>query len=75
MYSYYAKGKLESKLLHHRRGLAGRITANLDGVVVDKAYQIPDAELLRCLPAVEEEGFAWRFQRHQCGRPISLPAI
>ena len=33
-------------LIHHEGIGQGRITANLEGVIVDKAYQIPDAEAL-----------------------------
>jgi cysteine synthase A len=58
MYSYYAKGKLESEGSSITEGIGqGRVTANLDGVVVDKAYQIPDAEALEVVyRLLDEEG-------------------
>ncbi len=47
IYSYYATGKLEAQGSSITEGIGqGRITANLEGVTVDKAYQIPDAEAL-----------------------------
>ncbi len=47
IYSYYAAGKLEAKGSSITEGIGqGRITANLEGVAVDRAYQIPDAEAL-----------------------------
>jgi cysteine synthase A len=48
MYSYYANGELKAEGSSITEGIGqGRITANLDGVVVDKAYQIPDSEVMR----------------------------
>src|SRR6516164_11745941 len=47
IYSYYAEGKLEAQGSSITEGIGqGRITANLEGVVVDRAYQIHDAEAL-----------------------------
>jgi len=47
IYSYYATGKLEAQGTSITEGIGqGRITANLEGVIVDRAYQIPDAEAL-----------------------------
>jgi len=47
IYSYYAMGKLEAQGSSITEGIGqGRITANLEGVTVDRAYQIPDAEAL-----------------------------
>ena len=47
IYGYYANGKLEAQGSSITEGIGqGRITANLEGVSVDKAYQIPDGEAL-----------------------------
>jgi cysteine synthase len=47
MFSYYTKGKLESEGSSITEGIGqGRITANLEGVAVDKAYRIEDSEAL-----------------------------
>lgn len=48
LYSYYTTGELKAEGSSITEGIGqGRITANLEGVVVDKAYLIPDAEALR----------------------------
>jgi cysteine synthase A len=45
LYSYYTTGELKSEGSSITEGIGqGRVTANLEGVVVDKAYQIPDSE-------------------------------
>jgi cysteine synthase A len=47
LYNYYAHGELKSAGNSITEGIGqGRITANLEGVVVDKAYRIPDSEAL-----------------------------
>ncbi len=47
IYNYYANGELKAEGSSITEGIGqGRITANLEGVAVDKAYQIPDAEVL-----------------------------
>jgi cysteine synthase A len=47
LYSYYTTGELKSSGNSITEGIGqGRITANLQGVVVDRAYQIPDSEAL-----------------------------
>ena len=47
IFSYYAKGRLEAEGSSITEGIGqGRITANLEGISVDKAYKIPDAEAL-----------------------------
>ncbi len=47
LYSYYSSGELKSSGGSITEGIGqGRITANLEGVVVDRAYQIPDSEAL-----------------------------
>jgi len=45
LYSYYTTGELKSEGSSITEGIGqGRITKNLEGLQVDKAYQIPDAE-------------------------------
>ena len=58
LYSYYTTGKLASEGSSITEGIGqGRITANLEGVVVDRAYRIDDAEALGIVfRLVEEEG-------------------
>ncbi|MDC9824254.1 cysteine synthase A [Devosia sp. ZB163] len=47
LFSYYTTGELRSSGNSITEGIGqGRITANLEGVVVDRAYQIPDSEAL-----------------------------
>jgi cysteine synthase len=47
IYSYYAHGELKAEGSSITEGIGqGRITANLQGAQVDKAYQIPDTEAL-----------------------------
>lgn len=47
LYSYYTSGQLKSEGTSITEGIGqGRITANLEGITVDKAYQIPDDESL-----------------------------
>ena len=48
MYQYYKNGTLESEGNSVTEGIGqGRITANLEGAVVDRAYQIDDTEALQ----------------------------
>ncbi len=58
IYNYYAKGELRAEGSSITEGIGqGRITANLEGVAVDKAYQIPDAEMLEAVyRLLSEEG-------------------
>jgi cysteine synthase A len=50
LYSYYTAGELKSEGTSISEGIGqGRITANLEGVVVDRAYQVADAEWLPVL--------------------------
>jgi cysteine synthase A len=58
IYSYYAAGRLEAEGSSITEGIGqGRITANLEGVAVDKAYQIPDSEALHTVfQLASEEG-------------------
>ncbi len=47
IYNHYAHGELKAEGSSITEGIGqGRITANLEGVKVDKAYQIPDTEML-----------------------------
>jgi len=47
LFSYYTTGELKSAGNSITEGIGqGRITANLQGVQVDRAYQIPDSEAL-----------------------------
>ena len=47
LFNYYTAGELKSEGTSITEGIGqGRITANLEGVKVDHAYQIPDAEAL-----------------------------
>lgn len=50
MYSYFKSGELESHGNSITEGIGqGRITANLEGAIVDKAYQIDDVEALQII--------------------------
>ena len=58
LYSYYTTGELKSEGTSITEGIGqGRITANLDGLTVDHAYQISDAEALeQVFDLTEHEG-------------------
>ncbi len=58
IYNYYANGELKAEGSSITEGIGqGRITANLEGVAVDKAYRIPDAEVLgTAYRLLQEEG-------------------
>ncbi|MEO8176892.1 MAG: cysteine synthase A [Sphingomicrobium sp.] len=60
LYNYYTKGELKSEGSSITEGIGqGRITANLDGLAVDVAFQIPDDEALPVLfDLLEHEGLA-----------------
>ena len=50
LYNYYAHGELKSEGSSITEGIGqGRITANLEGVAVDAAFQITDEEALPCI--------------------------
>ncbi|MBL4603144.1 MAG: cysteine synthase A [Emcibacteraceae bacterium] len=50
LYNYYKHGELKSEGDSIMEGIGqGRITANLESVLIDEAYQIPDAEALNVL--------------------------
>src|SRR5262249_30109416 len=58
LYNYYKHGELKAEGSSITEGIGqGRITANLEGAVIDKAYRIPDAEALPILfNLLSEEG-------------------
>jgi cysteine synthase A len=58
LFNYYAHGELKSSGNSITEGIGqGRVTANLEGVEVDRAYQISDAEALPYLfGLLEHEG-------------------
>jgi cysteine synthase A len=58
MYHWFKHGELRSEGSSITEGIGqGRVTANLAGVTVDEAYQIPDAEALPILfDLLDEEG-------------------
>ncbi|MGE0701914.1 MAG: cysteine synthase A, partial [Hyphomicrobiaceae bacterium] len=58
LFSYYTSGELKSDGSSFTEGIGqGRITANLEGLAVDKAYRIPDDESLPIVfQLLEEEG-------------------
>ncbi|MEO7411346.1 MAG: pyridoxal-phosphate dependent enzyme, partial [Sphingomicrobium sp.] len=60
LYNYFTAGELKSEGSSITEGIGqGRITANLDGLKVDHAFLIPDAESVKITFALlEEEGLA-----------------
>ncbi|MEM8821491.1 MAG: cysteine synthase A [Pseudomonadota bacterium] len=58
LFSYYTSGELKAEGSSLAEGIGqGRITANLDGLSVDAAFQIPDAEgLPHVFQLLREEG-------------------
>jgi cysteine synthase len=60
LYSYYTEGELKSEGASITEGIGqGRITANLAGLTIDRAYRISDEEMLLALyDLVEHEGLA-----------------
>ena len=58
IYDYYANGELKAEGSSITEGIGqGRVTANLEGVKVDKAYRIPDTEMLETVyRLLSEEG-------------------
>ncbi len=58
LFSYYTTGELKSEGSSITEGIGqGRITANLEGIKVDKAYQIPDADAVnQCFSLLRKEG-------------------
>ena len=58
LYSYYTTGELKSEGTSITEGIGqGRITANLEGIAVDRSYQVADAEWLPVLyDLIQNEG-------------------
>jgi cysteine synthase A len=58
LYNFYKHGVLKAEGSSITEGIGqGRITANLEGAVIDQAYQIPDAEALPVIfDLLSEEG-------------------
>ena len=58
LYSYYTTGVLKSEGSSITEGIGqGRVTKNIEGAVVDRAYLIPDAESVPvCFQLLQEEG-------------------
>ena len=58
LYSWYAEGELKSEGTSITEGIGqGRVTANLEGLHIDKAYRISDADMLNVIfDLVEQEG-------------------
>jgi cysteine synthase A len=58
LYNYYAHGELKSEGTSITEGIGqGRVTANLEGVVIDRPYLIPDEEALPIVfDLLEHEG-------------------
>lgn len=58
LYSYYKTGELKSEGSSITEGIGqGRITANLEGLSVDEAFQIPDSEAIpAAFDLLEHEG-------------------
>jgi len=58
LYEYYAHGELKSEGSSITEGIGqGRVTANLEGLIVDHAFQIPDEEWLPiCFDLLRHEG-------------------
>jgi cysteine synthase A len=58
LYSYYTTGVLKAEGSSITEGIGqGRVTKNIEGAVVDRAYMIPDAvSVAVCFQLLEEEG-------------------
>jgi len=58
LYSYFTTGELKAEGSSITEGIGqGRITANLEGLTIDHAFQIPDAESVPvCFDLLEHEG-------------------
>jgi len=57
LYSYFTDGELKSEGTSITEGIGqGRITANIEGLTIDRAYRISDEEMLLCLYELVEEG-------------------
>ena len=60
LFSYYTSGELKAEGSSVTEGIGqGRITANLEGLEVDEAFQIPDAESIGAVyDLIRDEGLA-----------------
>ena len=58
LYSYYTTGALQSEGSSITEGIGqGRVTKNIEGAIVDRAYLIPDEESVSaCFQLLQEEG-------------------
>jgi cysteine synthase len=58
LYSYYTTGLLKAEGSSITEGIGqGRVTKNIEGAAVDRAYLIPDAEsVMICFQLLQEEG-------------------
>ncbi len=58
LYSYYTTGTLKAEGSSITEGIGqGRVTKNIEGAVVDRAYLIPDAETVAvCFQLLQDEG-------------------
>ncbi|HEY6662016.1 MAG TPA: cysteine synthase A [Sphingomicrobium sp.] len=58
LYNYYTTGELKAEGSSITEGIGqGRVTANLEGLTVDHAFQIPDSESIPvCFDLLEHEG-------------------
>ncbi len=58
LYAYYTTGELKSEGTSITEGIGqGRVTANLEGITVDKAYRVPDEDALKIVfDLIEHEG-------------------
>jgi cysteine synthase A len=58
LYSYFTTGVLKAEGSSITEGIGqGRVTKNIEGAVVDRAYLIPDAESVQvCFQLLEDEG-------------------
>ncbi len=71
LYNYYTQGELRAEGASISEGIGqGRVTANLEGLIVDCAYRIGDAEMMETIfdLAQHEELADGRLDRRQCGR-------
>ena len=57
LYEYYAHGELKAEGTSISEGIGqGRITANLEGLVVDYPYRVTDEEMMRAIIEMGDEG-------------------
>jgi cysteine synthase A len=57
LYEYYAHGELKAEGTSISEGIGqGRITANLEGLKVDRPYRVSDEEMMRAIIGLADEG-------------------